>query len=293
MAKHRIPAVLILLACSTAPVLADNPFTEADRACLKGDFDAALQIARRELAHHPDQPDFHVIVGRASIGKSLPAEAFAALREALRLDPGHADALYYTAKLSSLLAMQQFKAVLDHAPASSRANQIAGEAWMELGRYTEAEAAFRQALAADPKSATVLNELGDLRRLQNRCADAVTFYARARALQPNNFVTSYGLGVCTMQLGQPAKGEAEFRRALILDPASYLAHAGLGEALFRQNNFSAAVAELELGLKGDPSLKRTWFYLARAYQKLGDTEKSLAAFQRYTALSDLERPPIR
>jgi tetratricopeptide (TPR) repeat protein len=83
------------------------------------------------------------------------AEAVAALREAVRLDPRYA-----------------------------YAHRRLGAALLDQGHYNEAEAAEREAIRLDPHNAFAHSRLGEALRLQGRLAEAVTALREAVRLDP-------------------------------------------------------------------------------------------------------------
>jgi cytochrome c-type biogenesis protein CcmH/NrfG len=54
----------------------------------------------------------------------------------------------------------------------------------ELGRYAEAEQAYRQAISRDPRSADTYSNLGDVLFEMNRDDEAETAYRQAVRLAP-------------------------------------------------------------------------------------------------------------
>lgn len=123
-----------------------------------------------------------------------PAEAEAAYRQAIALDPSLA---YPWNNLGYLLADKPDR----HAEAEAAFRQAIAldpsyvQPWHNLGallankpgRHAEAEAAYRQAIALDPSDAWPWTNLGRLLEDQGRLEEAEPAYARGVELDPENF----------------------------------------------------------------------------------------------------------
>jgi tetratricopeptide (TPR) repeat protein len=100
----------------------------------------------------------------------------------------------------------------------------------KLAQYDEAEAAFRQAIALDPKDVRSWSRLGDL--LQDhlqRFDEAETAYREAIVLDPKYAAPWYGLGwVFTNYLQRFEEAETAFREAIARDPKNAWPWNGLG-----------------------------------------------------------------
>ncbi|MDO9203656.1 MAG: tetratricopeptide repeat protein, partial [Hydrogenophaga sp.] len=105
-----------------------------------------------------------------------------------------------------------------------------------LGRYTEAEAAYRQAIALDEKDAKPWNWLGHL--LQDhlgRYAEAEAAYRQAIALDEKDATPWNNLGnLLQDHLGRYAEAEAAYRQAIALDEKDAYPVANLSRLLWQQ-----------------------------------------------------------
>jgi len=119
------------------------------------------------------------------------AEAEARYRQLLAREPRHRDALHYLGLLA--YQAQQYEAaarligdsiaVNDDDP-TARSNY--GNALTMLGRLDDAEAAFRSAVALDPRFADAWFNLANVLREQQRFADADAAYRRVIELRPDH-----------------------------------------------------------------------------------------------------------
>jgi Flp pilus assembly protein TadD len=91
---------------------------------------------------------------------------------------------------------------------------------VRLGRYADAEAAYRKALELDPMDAYPHNGLGNL--LQHRLGryeEAEAAYRKAMELDPKDAYPHRGLGnLLQYRLGRYEEAEAAYRKAMELDP---------------------------------------------------------------------------
>ncbi|MDP3924508.1 MAG: tetratricopeptide repeat protein, partial [Hydrogenophaga sp.] len=112
-----------------------------------------------------------------------------------------------------------------------------------LGRYVEAEAAYRQAIALDETDAYPWNNLGNL--LQHhlgRYAEAEAAYRQAIALDENFAYSWTGLGnLLQDHLGRYAEAEAANRQAIALDEKDAYPVINLARLLWQQGNQVEAI----------------------------------------------------
>ncbi len=114
------------------------------------------------------------------------------------------------------------------------------------GRLADAEAIYRQILAADPDHADALQLLGAIAHQLGRHGDAIALISRSLTLAPENKLALNNLGEACRAVGDIERSVESFRRALELDPSYVKAHsnllhtlhfdpAGTGESLRREH----------------------------------------------------------
>jgi predicted O-linked N-acetylglucosamine transferase (SPINDLY family) len=123
------------------------------------------------------------------------------------------------------------------------------------GRLAQAEAAYRQVLAADPNAFDALHLLGSLLVAAGRNDDAIAAFERAVTLRPDAADTWSNLGFCLVTKRELHRGESACRRAIELNPKLANAHANLGNALQRQARIEEATAALRAALSLNPNLR--------------------------------------
>ena len=257
---------------------------ECARAFDRGDYPGAIDLARRRVQAMPRDVATRIVLARAEAARGRFEAAFDGFRQALRLDPRNADALYYVGMTAGVLAQGEYERLFALAPGSARAHQLLGQSYEAQDRPHEAVAAYQAGLEADPKSVELLVALGDLMRSQMQLEEAVSYYSRAAALAPRRYEILYGLGVShSFRREYPAAIE-RLREALAIDPASAPARFNLARALLMSGQAEAAVMELEAVTAREPRMREAYYMLGRAYQSLGRAQEAERAFAKVQEL---------
>lgn len=115
-----------------------------------------------------------------------------------------------------------------HAETQLQRLTAAAVAHHEAGRFAEAEAEYRAALALAPGSAAITHNLGVLAAAQGRHAAALSHFDEALAAEPQYAAAHYNRGVALERLGRTDQAVASLSRACALEPGHYDAHRALG-----------------------------------------------------------------
>lgn len=277
--------IVLLITWSTS---AASPATDLDvcgRLLSGADYAGAARAASTYLRLHPRSAQGRVLLARAHLGLNDAPAAMADLREALRLEPNNLDALYYCSKLASVLANEEFMTLARIAPDSARMHQVKAEALAAHGDVAAAEAEYRIAIDKRPGTASLMNGIGDLKRIAAEYNEALEWYGKVLARDPENYDALYGAAASHLRNRDPEAALPLFKRALKADPSSLAAKMALGETLLMTGHGSKAVALLEEAAQADPSLKRLQYLLARAYRAAGREQDAHRALKRYRELS--------
>jgi protein O-GlcNAc transferase len=146
------------------------------------------------------------------------------------------------------------------------------------GRYTEAEALYRQILRANPRYAPALSFLGliecDAGRAEGleRLAEAVKLEAGISVLWLN-----YGLGL--QRRGEYADAEAALRRAIALEDELYEAHLALARLLYRCGRFEDAALAYRKVVSLRPQQIDGYFDLGGALHESYDFGQAMAVLE--------------
>ena len=89
-----------------------------------------------------------------------------------------------------------------------------------MRRYTEAEAAYRQAIQLEPTDAGAHKRLGRLLELNRQYGEAEAAYRQAIRFAPHDADAHNSLGHILLETDRFGEAEATFREAVRLDPSS-------------------------------------------------------------------------
>ena len=160
----------------------------------------------------------------------------------------------------------------------------AGTALQSEHRIDEAIAYYRRAIATQPDYAPAYNNLGTALREQKRIDEAVASYQQALELQPEFATAHFNLANVLIEQGNPGAAIDHFERALRMEPPSADVHSNLGIALASTGRVDEALHEFRQAIDLDSGS-------AKAYRNLGNTlasedhwAEALAALRRAVEL---------
>jgi tetratricopeptide (TPR) repeat protein len=118
--------------------------------------------------------------------------------------------------------------------------------------YEAAAAAFAQGLDTEPDNATARVSYARALYLTNRKTDARQALERAVALQPDNTLGLFLLGVLSDEAGDAAGAENYYQRVLEHEPGHGGAHFFLANHYWRQGDYSDAARHYAAAVADDP-----------------------------------------
>ena len=182
-------------------------------------------------------------------------------------DPVGSTPVSQLSALTPQIEKQLRNAVVEN-PQSAAAWADLGDLELALQRSAEAEAALRQAIRLDPRSARAFNLLGlVLAGRKEALAEAEASFRRSITLDPKLPDPWINLGHLQQdQLQRFSEAEKSYRRAIELDPGASLAWNGLGNLLARLDRPQEAVVAFRRAIAKDPLNLLPYENLARAQQ---------------------------
>jgi pentatricopeptide repeat protein len=221
--------------------------------------DQAIRRFRALVARNPYDARAYYGLGDAYIQKARERGdvtyfnlAEQALRKALELRPGYGDALrhlafvLYTRHDFAGAAAEAQKAI-ELTPADGHAYGILGDAYLEIGKYDEAERAYHRMMERD-RSLYSLGRLAGLKSVRGDPQGAIQELERAieagkASARPAESVAwvEWQLGAEYFAIGNLKSAEASFAAALKTYPSYYRALAGLAQVRVAQQRSMDAV----------------------------------------------------
>lgn len=131
----------------------------------------------------------------------------------------------------------------------------------KLARYNDAEIAYREAIARDPKLALPWNNLGNLMQYHlNRHGEAEALYREAIARNPKSALPWNNLGnLLQYKLNKYAEAEKAYREAIAIDPNYAPAWINLGDLLANKlQRFDEAETAYREASARDPKINAPW-----------------------------------
>ncbi|MGY0197479.1 tetratricopeptide repeat protein [Leptothrix sp. BB-4] len=167
-------------------------------------------------------------------------------------------------------------------PARQRADELArqGDEALAQSRLPEAEALYREALAARPEHARAQEGLGLALLQLRRPDDAFLHLEMAHKLDPMNAEILVHWGLVDLELANFELASRRFGRAIERAPTNPHAWLNLGIASFKLGQFTASVGQLEKAIELRPEMALAWSNLALARRQTEDLDGALAAARR-------------
>jgi tetratricopeptide (TPR) repeat protein len=152
--------------------------------------DDAAEYFKRALDIVPDWPLAYSYLGQALGNAGKLDEGLAILQKAAELDPGMADAHFglggiYLRKGELAAAAAEYQRTVELLPGGMAFTNL-GACLMGLGRYEDAEQAYRKAISLEPDNAAAHSDLAVVLNARGRRDEAVSEARKAMELDPRN-----------------------------------------------------------------------------------------------------------
>ncbi|MGB7168304.1 MAG: tetratricopeptide repeat protein [Acidobacteriaceae bacterium] len=154
---------------------------------------------------------------------------------------------------------------------------------LQAGNNQEAEKAYRQALALDPHSVEVLNNLAISIARQGREPEAIELYEKALSLRKNDPVTERNLGVAYFR-AQRYSEALPLLKSFAQGTPTFQSLDLAGLDLFALDRYHEAATYLERASQADPKDLPTLDILGKAYWREKNYSGVTAVFERIMAV---------
>jgi predicted O-linked N-acetylglucosamine transferase (SPINDLY family) len=190
-----------------------------------GRLEDAVACLREAIRLRPEHAATWNLLGVALGRQGRPADAAGCFGRALELQPGHAEAARNLERARHELAGSGTRG--DRSGPVSSPDQphesfemCCGQAYAlcEQNRYADAEPWLRRALALQPDSADLWNDLGKVLVLQARPDEGAACFGKAIAIDPVHGRAHLNLAATLFELNRLDEAEAAARKAAEIDP---------------------------------------------------------------------------
>ncbi|HYP25699.1 MAG TPA: tetratricopeptide repeat protein [Blastocatellia bacterium] len=182
-------------------------------------------------------------------------------------------------------AIQIYRGLLREKPEDLATRIELARAMSENNQGDEALKEVEPLLSARPDDPALLALAGDLNFKDNPGA-AVGFYRRAVELNPKDNRARTQLGASYLRSMQYEAALPVLQEAIRQEPDNYPAHASLATALFKLNRHAPAAREFIWVIKVRPDIAASYYFLAISFDKLGDCEQAVRAYQEFIRRAD-------
>lgn len=271
----------------------DDPWRARLRQARSNQRTALIELAKDPRAI--EQPSSAVQLAKSLMAATPAAaeESVALLRRAHQRHPDDFWINYWLAdELRSTVVNRPSESVsyamiaVSLAPKSRFAHCALGKSLRDQGKYLEAIAAYRTALAIDPNHTSSHHNLAVALGNQGRSGEAygeyelvIAAYKKGIELNPKSSVTHYNLGQVLRLQGRLDEAVAAYRTTVQLNPKYTLAHSQLGFTLERQSKLGEAVVAYRAAVQLQPQVAGRQSALAAALEKLGRLNEAADAYR--------------
>jgi tetratricopeptide (TPR) repeat protein/tRNA A-37 threonylcarbamoyl transferase component Bud32 len=251
-----------------------------------GELDDAIAGFRKIIEFNPKDPNGHIGLGIALAGKGMLDDAIAEYRVAMGINPKNAiahinfgNALCHQGNLDEAIA--EYRKAIEINPEEAIAHSNLGVVLRKQGKLDDAIAEFRKAVEIDPKDANAHAEFGHALSKQGKLDEAIAEFRKAIKLNPNDFrpfnAAAWILATDPDEEGRYPDIEQAVtwaRRANELSPDNAGYQNTLGTALYRAEQWQAAIDALQKSIDNGSDVPSNWLFLAMAHWQLGQKDEA-------------------
>jgi tetratricopeptide (TPR) repeat protein len=180
---------------------------------------------------------------------------------------------FSAAKQTAAPKQQITKSSADHAAKEQQAVAL-----IDQGKPQEAEAIYRELIAAGTRNHIVYGNLGAICGMQGRFDELVELLRKTLQLKPNYPDAHNNLGVALKEQGDLDAAIASYNTALQLNPNYPDAHNNLGNTLKEQGDLGAAIASYNTALQLNPNYPDAHNNLGNTLKEQGDLGAAIASY---------------
>ncbi len=172
---------------------------------------------------------------------------------------------------------------------------IAVATWTQVGYWRNTVTLFEHALRVTGVNRVAHLQLGAAYARQGRYDDAAAQYRTALAMKPDSVEANNNLGIVLAQAGKPSEAAASFRAALEISPTDARLHANLARALRQTGAVSEAVDHYRDAVRLDPrawdvAMNLAWILATDADAAVRNSEEAIALAEGVNRLTGRGHP---
>jgi tetratricopeptide (TPR) repeat protein len=269
-------------------------FLALSRAAL-GQCDSAAPELTAQFEKNSDR-ELRRMAGLAVVQCRLAQNQFGAAAETVTrlqsLYPSDADVLFELAKVHRMAWNDAVFQMFQKTPSSFRVNQLSAEILEIDGKYSEAAAEYRKAIAKSPSSLNLHFRLGRAVLLQSHEPAALTEarkeFEAELVLNPSDAAAEFQVGQTLTAEQKNGDAAKRFERALELNPDFAEAGVALAKIRLQEKKTPEAIRLLEHAVQLQPKNEAARYSLMLAYRNAGRSDD---AAKQKTELEKLQKPP--
>jgi tetratricopeptide (TPR) repeat protein len=278
----------------------DTELARARALADSGKVSDAETAARRYLEIHKESAEGHYLLGYILFKRQEAKASLAEYTEGAKFRTPSAYDLEVVACDYVLLrdypdADKWFSKSVEWNPGNFQALYYLGRTKYNENRFEEAVNVFLECLKLDPKSVKAEDNLGLSYQGLGRFDDAIAAYRTAIAWQAGTKQKDSGpyvdLGTLFVDNDRPREAIPELLNAIALAPDDERAHRELGKAYLHIDDLGKAQVELERAVQLAPRNAPAHFMLAQVYRRRGLADKAKEESERYIALAGAHSTP--
>jgi eukaryotic-like serine/threonine-protein kinase len=251
----------------------------------------AAQNAQLALRYNPKSVSAMLSAAMVDLSSGRTAQALELLQNALRVDPGNPEVLLYVSRAyqdlgQAVAAEESYRSILRERPNNSAAYNDLGWFLYRHGRAREAAEAFQSAATVAPRQALPMTNLGSMYLLLNRRREAIQAFEESLRRYPTE-LAYLNLGSIYFQDGDYRTALTFYEKARDLQPKEDLpwrnigdCYAMLGDTKRVLANYEKAAEALGEQLQANPNRGSGWMTIGFYEAKLSRRSEALEALRR-------------